>query len=104
MNLLELTDRLTVRTGETNSSLLEDLLESAKNAILARRYPYGDGSEKLEPKYEDLQIRIAEAMLAKLGAEYQTGHSENGISRSWKSEGIPEALLAEITPMCGGFR
>ena len=93
--------RLKKRTEETNEDLMLELLESAKAAILARRFPYGDGSEILELRYWDLQVRIAEAMYDKMGAGYQSGHSENGISRSWLSEGIPECLLSEITPMCG---
>lgn len=97
-------ERLKVRTGEADNALLADLLESAKAAILACRYPYGDGTEELEMQYEDLQIRIAEALYDKMGAEYQIGHTENGTSRSWKSEGIPEALLREVTPMCGGLK
>lgn len=96
--------RLKARTGEADEALLADLLESAKAAILARRFPFGDGTEQLESRYTDLQTRIAEAMYDKLGAEYQTGHTENGVSRQWASEGIPEVLLREVTPMVGGLR
>ena len=97
-------ERLKVRTGEADEALLADLLESARAAIIARRFPFGDGTEELEKRYEDLQVRIAETMYDKLGAEYQTGHTENGVSRQWASEGVPEALLREVTPMCGGVK
>ena len=95
--------RLRKRTGETDDSLLQEMLDSAEAAILARRFPYGTGTEALEPRYYDLQVRIAEAMYAKVGAEYQTGHIENSVSRSWESEGIPEVLLREIVPKVGLF-
>ena len=98
---MDVLERLKTRTGEQDETLLNELLESAKAAILARRFPYGDGSEELEPRYLDLQVRIACAMYDKLGANYEIGHAEGGVSRSWKSEGIPESLLSEITPMCG---
>lgn len=101
---MDVLERLSVRTGDTDYVLLYDLLESARAAILARRFPYGDGTELLEARYEDLQVRIAEAMYDKMGAEYQTGHTENGVSRQWASEGIPEALLREVTPMVGGVK
>ena len=39
MTILE---RLELRTGETNVDLLNDIIETAKNAILSRRFPYGD--------------------------------------------------------------
>lgn len=101
---MDVLDRLKVRTGEADEALLADLLESAKAAILARRFPYGDGTERLETRYEDLQYRIALALYEKEGAGFQISHTENGISRGWKSEGIPESLLAEVTPMVGGLR
>lgn len=35
-------ERMKLRTGEPDEAVLLDCLESAKSAILARRYPYGD--------------------------------------------------------------
>lgn len=95
--------RLILRTkdGETepDTDLLMDLLESAKNIILARRYPYGDWPENLDPRFADLQVRIAEDMFNRIGASGQTHHSENGVSRTWGSEWVSQQLLAEIVPM-----
>lgn len=93
--------RLKARTGETNEVLLQDLLESAKSAILARRFPFGEWPDELETKYLDLQFRIALDLYAKIGAEGQTGHTENSISRQWESSWISAELLQEVTPMCG---
>lgn len=92
--------RLKTRTEETNDNLLNDLLESAKCAILARRWPYGAQGE-LESRYLDLQVRIALDLYNKQGAEGQTGHTENGVSRQWAAENISRDLLGEVTPMCG---
>lgn len=93
--------RLKARTEETNEVLLQDLLESAKSAILARRFPFGEWPDELETKYLDLQFRIALDLYAKIGAEGQTGHTENSISRQWESSWISAELLQEVTPMCG---
>lgn len=98
---------------EPDEGLLEEMLESAKNVILGRRFPYGDwptifvedddGNPVevtiVEPRYQDLQIRIAEDMYNRIGASGQLSHSENGISRSWGSEWVSEQLLQEIVPM-----
>lgn len=92
-------ERLKKRTGESDEDLLKDILESARSAILARRYPFQDWPETLEPRYEDLQFRIALSIYNKMGAEFQTGHSENSVSRQWGSEGIPQELLQEIVPI-----
>lgn len=92
-------DRLKLRTGEADEALLLDCLESAKSAIMARRYPYGEWPEELENRYLDLQFRVALAIYLKRGGDFETSHSENNVSRSWSSEGIPQELLLEVTPL-----
>lgn len=90
-------ERLQKRTGDDDLELLSGLLDSAESVILARRYPFG--GDELEERYRDLQFRIALAMYNKLGAEYETSHSESGISRTWGSEDVPQQLLEEIVPI-----
>lgn len=92
-------ERLKLRTGEPDEAILKDCLESAKAAILARRYPYGEWPDELESRYLDLQFRCALAIYNKQGGEFETAHTENGVSRSFGSEGIPQELLMEVTPM-----
>jgi hypothetical protein len=95
-------ERLKIRITENASDVeLEDILESAKAVILSRRFPFGEVPNELEPRYEDLQIRIAVEMFAKRGAEGETSHSENGVSRSYSSASVSEELLREITPKGG---
>lgn len=92
-------ERMKLRTGESNIAVLQDCLASARAAIMARRYPYGDWPEELESRYLDLQYRIAIDLYNKTGAEGQTGHTENSISRTWESSWISESLLQEVTPL-----
>jgi hypothetical protein len=95
-------ERLKLRIPENNNELeLVDVLESAEAVILSRRYPFGEQPEKLEKKYEDLQVRIAVELYNKRGVEGQTSHSENGVSRSYASANVSEDLLKEITPKAG---
>ena len=95
-------ERLKIRIPENNNETeLEELLESAKAVILSRRFPFGEPPEEIESRYKDLQIRIAVEMYNKLGVEGQTGHSENGVSRSYSSASVSEELLREITPKAG---
>lgn len=106
--------RLQLRTGETDTELLADLVESAKEAILSRRFPFGeyptrtvevDGQEVeetyVEPRYQDLQFRVALDLYNKIGAEGQIGHNENGISRTYESSWISKQLLNEVVPYMG---
>lgn len=112
MTILE---KLKKRTGETDEELLMVLLDDAKNAILSRRFPFGDWPTRevttawyseettteetyVEDCYLDLQYRIALDLYNKQGAEGETSHSENGISRNYESSWISEQLLQEVTP------
>ena len=95
-------ERLKIRiTEEATDNELEDILESAKAVILSRRFPFSEHPTEIEDRYKDLQIRIATEMWSKRGAEGETAHSENGISRSYSSASVSEELLREITPKAG---
>ena len=99
--------RLTDGNVTPDDQILYDCAETAKYAILSRRYPYGDfptdenGEATLEARYADLQFRIAMDLYNKIGAEGEISHTENGISRSYESSWISEQLLNEVTPFCG---
>lgn len=90
--------RLKLRTNEPDEAILEDCLESAKAAIMARRYPFQEWPDELESRYLDLQFRVALAIYLKRGGDFETSHSENNVLRSWSSEGIPQELLLDVTP------
>ena len=96
-------ERLKIRITETDigDPELEDILESAKAVILSRRFPFSEYPAEIEDRYKDLQIRIAVEMIAKRGAEGETSHSENGVSRAYSSASVSEELLREITPKVG---
>ena len=93
--------RLKLRTEEVDETVLQDCLESAKSAIMARRYPFQEWPGELESRYLDLQFRCALDLYNRIGAEGQLGHTENSISRTWESAWISESLLQEVTPLAG---
>lgn len=64
-----------------------------------RRFKATD-EKPYDEKYEDLIIPLAISSFAKIGAEGQTVHSENGITRHYTSGGdYPKELLREIIPL-----
>lgn len=88
-------------TQESDDAVLERCIQMAYAAIQSRRFPYRDDwPEEVEPRYQDLQYRIALDLYNKRGAEGELGHVENGVSRSYESSWISEQLLLEVTPMC----
>lgn len=53
-----------------------------------------------DPKYEYLIVPMCIASLAKIGAEGQNAHTENGIQRTYGSSGnYPKELLTQIIPL-----
>ena len=81
----------------------EDIQEEIKDAIFAvneRRRFEATPSTPFEEKYETLIVKLALASITKFGAEGETSHSENGISRKYDNAGdYPEALLSRIVPL-----
>ena len=91
-------DMLTRMTGETNIDTLLTYLHIAGNKVLKRAYPFDDTVTEVPARYAYNQVEIAAYLLNKRGAEGQTAHSENGISRSYEDGDVPPTLLREIVP------
>lgn len=102
---MEMIDRLRERLTDNgvvpSDAILTDCIESAKHAILSRRFPCGDYPDDVEPRYEDLQYRLAIEIYNRMGAEGELSHSENGISRSYDGSWASSQLLNEVTPYAG---
>lgn len=94
-------ERLRLATNEANDAVLEDYLEQAKCAIMARRYPFQEWPDELENRYLDLQYRCALALYQKRGGQFEISHGENGVQRNFASEDIPNELLNQVVPLAG---
>lgn len=87
--------------GSDTDKVLSAYLELAGDKIIAKAYPYESGVTQVPAKYHYLQVEIAAYMLNKRGAEGQTAHTENGISRQYESADVPASMLKAVTPFCG---
>lgn len=85
-------------TGETNEETLSAYLAIAGSKVCRKAYPYDPSANIVPDQYAHVQIQIAVYLLNKRGAEGQTTHSENGISRSYESGDVPASLLRDIVP------
>lgn len=96
---------LKAMVGESDSEeVLLAYLNIAGGKILNRAYPFCTDETEVPNRYDFLHCEIAAYLLNKRGAEGQTGHSENGISRSYESADVPESMLSAVTPMVGVLR
>lgn len=77
-------------------------LSLAEEAVMNRLYPFGCRENKPIPsKYDYKVCEVACYLFNKRGAEGQTAHNENGISRSYESASVPESMLKDIVPFVG---
>lgn len=95
---LEVMRKLIAPDTETEE-LLSEIMREAEALILNKMHPFGYGIDTVIPdRYVRLQIQLAVEIYNKRGAEGQTTHSENGISRSWPEK---TRILSQIVPHVG---
>lgn len=79
--------------------VLDTMIALAEAEVLNKMYPFGYPDSVIVPaRYEMLQVQLAAELYTKRGAEGQTSHSENGISRTWPEK---SALLAKVVSRVG---
>lgn len=81
-----------------DDDLLLMYLTDAERAIINRLYPMEDMDCTLPDVFEGRLVEIAAYLYNKRGAEGEILHNENGISRTYASASIPEAMLSDIIP------
>lgn len=92
-----------IEPDTASDDLLSELLEQAGAIVLNRRFPFGYPADTEIPnQYARLQIAIAIELFNKRGAEAQTTHNENGISRTYEAGDVSPSLLKQIIPMVAG--
>lgn len=87
--------------GSDTDEVLSAYLNLAGGKIIAKAYPYNSEVTEVPVQYHYLQVEIAAYMLNKRGAEGQTSHTENGITRQYENADVPASMLKAITPYCG---
>ena len=90
--------RRVVGADASDDDLLLMYLADAEKAILNRLYPMDDTPHTVPTRYESRQVEIAAYLYNKRGAEGETSHNENGISRSYENGSIPTSMLSDIIP------
>lgn len=93
---------LKAMVGSSDSDeVLSAYLKLAGGKIIAKAFPYQNDVTEVPAQYSHLQVEIAAYMLNKRGAEGQTSHTENGVTRQYESADVPSSMLKAITPYCG---
>ena len=91
-------DMLKDMTGEADRDVLTTYLKIAAGIVLRKRFPFGTKVKTVPEEYDEVQVEIAAFLLNKRGAEGESSHTENGITRRYDDGDIPPGLLRRITP------
>ena len=80
--------------SESDVPVILILIRRAVNKVCAKRYPFGYTEDERNVAVERYQAAIY--YWAKQGADGESSHSENSISRSYESE---DSLYYDVVPM-----
>ena len=89
--------------GEADKPLLLILINRAIRKVCAKRYPFGYTDTEKETAVERYRDTISAAAVyywAKQGADGESSHSENGISRAYEKE---DDIYFDVVPMAKIF-
>lgn len=85
---------------EFDDAFLTFEIEQAINEINRCRKFTPTSTKSYDEKYEYLIIPLCVSSIAKIGAEGQISHTENGVSRSYGSSmDYPRELIQQIIPL-----
>lgn len=81
---------------------VEEVISAIHDVNERRRFTPTE-KELFENKYESIIIKLCIFNIAKYGAEGETSHSENGISRGYEGpDGSADSILKKIVPLAKG--
>ena len=89
---------LKTMTGEQDEDILSTYLSIAGAKVIRAAYPFDFSQNDVPAQYDIVQVEFAAYMINKRGAEGETAHSENGVSRSYEDGDIPPSLMRQIVP------
>jgi Phage QLRG family, putative DNA packaging. len=87
-------------TDTSEDTVITNYLTCAEREILTWRYSYGTIPESVPVEYEMTQIHAVLAGYNLRGAENQTSHSENGITRSFSYTDMVRYIRNNVIPLC----
>lgn len=103
-DLLEKVKRQLSKRGfdisEYSDDEIFDEIEAAIEAVNNRRHFISTDTVLFEDRYKNTVIELCISSFAKMGAEGELAHSENGVSRTYAGASkYPNDVLQEIVPL-----
>lgn len=86
------------KSDESKDEIFQIKLNEAKDIIFHRVYPFNKTITAVPDSLRGWQTRCAIELYNRLTSGVVSSYSENGISYSYKTDGISESLLLELPP------
>lgn len=86
---------------EDVQDVINAYLTAAESEILAWRYPSGSTVKDVPPEYDMTEVFAVVAGYTQRGAEGQTYHAENGITRTFAHSDMVDYIRKHVIPLCG---
>lgn len=85
---------------DVTDEIISDEIDDAIDFVNNRRDFQPTSNCLYDKKYSGIIVELALSAISKYGAEGETAHSENGISRSYENgSGYPKTLVMRIPPL-----
>lgn len=99
----EMTAAVLALSGSSDEDAASVFLSLAQSIVVARLYPYDESKEfdDVPTKHHMRTCEIAAYLLNKQGAEGETAHSENGVSRTYGAASVPDGYFDGMCPFVG---
>ena len=92
-------------TDETDEDVISAFLSKAADEIYLAADPYEtETKEEFLEKYGNVQVDAAAYYINKRGWDFETSHSENGVTRTYESGGLPNSILCRLTGKAGAVK
>ena len=92
-------------TDETDEDVISAFLSKAAEELYKLADPFKTSEkESVVDEYGDVQTDIAAYRSNKRGWDYETSHSENGVSRTYETGDLPDSILRRIVPKAGAVK
>lgn len=92
-------------TDETDDTVISAFLSKAELELYRLVDPYKTtDQETIAEENADLQIDIAAYRLNKRGWDFESSHSENGVTRNYETGDLPDSILRRIVPKAGAVK
>lgn len=87
--------------SDVTEAVVTAYLALAQQMIFEKAFPFGGFPAEMPAQYDGIHVEATAYLINKRGAEGETVHLENGVSRHWEDGSLPPSMVRRIIPFAG---